>query len=122
MSAFAYDPETDDYEMTATCPECPEVVELEEKQLIMKQIMSLQNRIAQGGSQVILDHYVKVKEDMMLKLFMTSSDGKKDLSSLSRKSTCDTDLAWLIEKEPEEPDEWPSEDETVRHPVVVFSI
>jgi hypothetical protein len=85
LSAFAYDPETDDYEMTATCPECPEVVELEEKQLIMKQIMSLQNRIAQGGprlvhslcfivhtsgkgwgtaafpagSQVILDHYVK---------------------------------------------------------------
>eukprot|EP00435_Cladocopium_sp_Y103_P030102 s1191_g7.t1 len=92
LNAFAYDPETDDYEMTTTCPECPEVVELEEKQLIMKQIMSLQNRIAQGGSQVILDHYVKVKEDMMLKLCMTSSDGKQDLSSFSRISTCDTDL------------------------------
>jgi len=32
-------------------------------------------------------HSWQVKEDMMLKLFMTSSDGKKDLSSLSRKVT-----------------------------------
>ena len=49
LSTFAYDPETDIYEMTTICPECPEVMELEEKQLIMKQTIRLQNRIAQGG-------------------------------------------------------------------------
>ena len=46
--SFEYDPEKDDYEMSIT-PESPEKVELEEKQLIIKQLRSLQNRMAAGG-------------------------------------------------------------------------
>ena len=69
LSARDYDPETDDYEMITTCPECPEVVELEERQLIMKQIMSLQNRIAQGGPQLV--HFLS----LLLKLSTASKKG-----------------------------------------------
>ena len=44
-----YDPDQDGYEIRVT-PKQPEVVELEESQLIKKQVMRLQTRIDQGGS------------------------------------------------------------------------
>ena len=46
--SHTYDPDSDDYQMVVT-PELPEVIELEEKQLIMEQITKLQHRIDLGG-------------------------------------------------------------------------
>lgn len=43
-----YDPDTDDYEMQVS-PELPEVIDLKETQLIVKQIAQLETRIDQGG-------------------------------------------------------------------------
>lgn len=44
-----YDPDRDDYQM-CVAPALPEMIELEEKELIMKQIVRLQQRIDFGGT------------------------------------------------------------------------
>eukprot|EP00913_Durusdinium_trenchii_P014574 g13673.t1 len=53
-----YDPDTDDYEMQVS-PELPEVIDLKETQLIVKQIAQLETRIDQGGDAQIISHYRK---------------------------------------------------------------
>eukprot|EP00435_Cladocopium_sp_Y103_P026717 s1191_g6.t1 len=103
----SYDPDSDDYQMVVT-PELPEVIELEEKQLIMEQIMKLQHRIDLGGKPEIIEHYQKVKETWLEKLSMRATGDRFvsrfpkvdslascSMRSMSRLSTCDTDLASL---------------------------
>lgn len=99
-----YDPDSDDYQMVVT-PELPEVIELEEKQLTMEQIAKLQHRIDLGGQPEIIEHYQKVQETWLEKLSMATGDRfvskfpKVDslascrMRSMSRLSTCDTEVS-----------------------------
>eukprot|EP00438_Fugacium_kawagutii_P014374 Skav221714 [mRNA] locus=scaffold542:124191:127717:- [translate_table: standard] len=63
-----YDPDTDDYQVTVTMHSSAESIEDEQRCLIKKQIQQLHHRILGGGCPDILDHYHKVKEDLVLQL------------------------------------------------------
>ncbi|CAE7657320.1 unnamed protein product [Symbiodinium pilosum] len=88
-----YDPDADDYVMSVRPSEPGDD---EEKKMIQHQIASLSSRISAGGAPEVLDHYHKVKEDLVLQLAMRGTCHKpakleNDLeSTLSTLSTCDT--------------------------------
>eukprot|EP00435_Cladocopium_sp_Y103_P068813 s369_g32.t1 len=95
QNSLEYDPDNDDYQMIVT-PCLSESIEYEEKRLIQKQIHQLFHRIQGGGVPEILDHYHKVREDLVLQLAQLHGsahlhDRCKD-EVMSSRSTCDTDL------------------------------
>ncbi|CAE7512717.1 unnamed protein product [Symbiodinium natans] len=95
INKATYDPDADDYEMVVEPGEPKD--DDAEKKVIQRQIASLTTRISKGGAPATLDHYQKVKEDLILQLTMRgiyrhkTMDIPEDLqSTLSTISTCDT--------------------------------
>eukprot|EP00913_Durusdinium_trenchii_P018286 g17179.t1 len=83
-----YDPDDDDYQMTVQ-PELLHRIEAKEKCLLKKQISHLHHRIQGGGPSEILDHYYKVKEDLVLQLAGLHGN------CLRRKATCDEVMSMM---------------------------
>lgn len=101
QNSLEYDPDNDDYQMIVK-PCSSKLIEYEEKRLIQKQIHQLFHRIQGGGVPEILDHYHKVREDLVLQLAQQhgfapdsahENHEKFDKDEvMSSQSTCDTDL------------------------------
>lgn len=101
QNSLEYDPDNDDFQMIVM-PCSSKWIEYEEKRLIQKQIHQLFHRIQGGGIPEILDHYHKVREDLVLQLAQLhgsahdsaneNHDGYNKDEVMSSRSTCDTDL------------------------------